>query len=349
MAFPKKQICIVGAGIIGLSVANHLQETFPNFVITVMADRFTPNTLASDKSGGLIIPPADYETISPGDLARCSRWFAGSLKHYHKLYNSEDVGNVGLNYISGHVLKPIGREDEVQQIWWKDLVTGYRNLDEDECKNKSYFEGKEVIHCSTYILSARKYLPWLMNKFIKSGGITVKKKVHSLFELHSFDIIVNCTGLGARELVNDSKVYPMRGQLVSVKAPWVKEWILEELHSPRRTYIFPRSNNVILGGTNENQNENLETDPVEIQGIMDRCMGIVPSLANAEIQESWVGVRPMRKGGVRLEKEEPPPGVIQHPIIIHCYGHGHFGISLSWGCAEEVVGIIALCIHISKL
>ena len=348
MASREKQVCIVGAGVIGLSVATHLQETFPNVVITLIADRFTPNTLASDRAGGLFMPPM-IDHVAPGDMPKARQWLSGSLKHFDKLYNSEGGGKVGLNFVSGYYVKPTGEEAEEGPTWWKDLVTGYRNLDEDEMKWLSYFKEKETIHCGTYIINGREYLPWLMNKFIKSGGITVKKKIHSLFELHSFDIIVNCTGLGARELVNDSKLYPTRGQLVSVKAPWIKQWIDEIGHIPRRVYIFPRPNDVILGATNEKDNEDLDTDPVEIQRIINRCQTVMPSLANAEIQESWAGVRPMRKGGVRLEKEEPPPGVIRHPIIIHCYGHGSYGISLSWGCAEEVVGIIRQCIYKSKL
>jgi D-amino-acid oxidase len=48
-----------------------------------------------------------------------------------------------------------------------------------------------------------------------------------------------------------------------------------------------------------------------------------------------VGLRPARPA-VRLETEGTPGGV-----IVHCYGHGGAGVTLSWGCAEEVADVVA--------
>ena len=64
---------------------------------------------------------------------------------------------------------------------------------------------------------------------------------------------------------------------------------------------------------------------------MNKCASIIPELKDAEIIEDLVGLRPGRTE-VRLEKEERD-GV----DLIHNYGHGGSGVTLSWGCADEVV------------
>ena len=47
--------------------------------------------------------------------------------------------------------------------------------------------------------------------------------------------------------------------------------------------------------------------------------------------EDLVGLRPGRME-VRLEREEK-----NGKYLIHNYGHGGSGVTLSWGCADEVV------------
>jgi len=51
-----------------------------------------------------------------------------------------------------------------------------------------------------------------------------------------------------------------------------------------------------------------------------------------------VGLRPFRRSGVRLERDQLPDG----RIVIHNYGHGGSGFTLSWGCAREVVDLATL-------
>ena len=342
MAVPKLHVAVVGAGVIGLSVATHLLETFSDHLdVTIIADKFSPNTFASDRSGGLIMPP-DPEYVLPGNTGRLSKWVKGTLKRLNGLYNTENGGKIGLTLLQGYFIAPSKvKFEDLQDLWWKDFVIGFRHAEQSEIMISDY-EERGVVSFATYILSCPTYLPWLLEKFTQLGGVSEKQKIHNLSELASYDVVINCTGLGARELVNDQKMYPMQGHIVSVKAPWVKQFIDVIGYEPRRVYIMPRNEEVILGGTSEFYKEDRTIDPVEVQGILDRCQQIMPSLKNAEIKDTWVGVRPMREGGVRLEKENRGEG--GSPIIIHCYGHGSYGVTLSWGCAEEVGSLIKECI-----
>ncbi|HEY2792992.1 MAG TPA: FAD-dependent oxidoreductase, partial [Micromonosporaceae bacterium] len=66
-------------------------------------------------------------------------------------------------------------------------------------------------------------------------------------------------------------------------------------------------------------------------GIVARCAAIDPRLASARVLEHRVGLRPSRPS-VRLE------AVAQNGrTVIHNYGHGGSGVTLSWGCADDVV------------
>ena len=88
---------------------------------------------------------------------------------------------------------------------------------------------------------------------------------------------------------------------------------------------------MILGGVAQEGNWSLEPTEEDRNFILEKCSKIIPDLKNAEIIEDIVGLRPGRTE-VRLEKEQ-----ISGKTIIHNYGHGGSGVTLSWGCAEEVV------------
>jgi len=57
-----------------------------------------------------------------------------------------------------------------------------------------------------------------------------------------------------------------------------------------------------------------------------------PDLSDALVIGAVAGLRPYRRGGVRLELDALPDG---RPLV-HDYGHGGAGITLAWGCAEVV-------------
>ena len=327
-------VAVVGAGVIGLSVAAHLVElALPErLVVTLIADKFSPHT-ASDKSGGLVVPP---DVPAGVDASRSDRqekrWVCSTFKRLHTLYNSENGGEVGLKMVHGYY--PAKADSSVS--WWKDVVLGFRAADDSEAAMLS-LQGKPIYAFSSYTVQVKTYLPWLLQCFIKAGGIARQAKVNNLSELSSYDIVINCTGIGAAQLVDDPMLYPAAGHVVSVKAPWVTQFFLEPLSGKYRAQVFPHIDSVFLGGTFDSKNISLDVAPEEVAEIMRRCQAVVPSLSGAEIVDTWVGVRPMRKGGVRLEREEGT----HHPVVIHCYGHGHRGVSASWGCAEEVGGIVA--------
>lgn len=324
----KKEVCVVGAGIIGLSVATHLLEKYSDRLnVTVIADKFSPNTAASDKTGGLFIPPRTHSPCP--DLPTAKRWVAGSLRHFERLVDEAGSERVGIRRAKGYYF-PL---ESQTTIWWSELVPDFQKAnDKKAAEVLNHKETTNAYSYTSYVVTGPAYLAWLMHRFRLLGGNVRKQFVTSLSEL-PHEIVVNCTGLGARELVNDKEVYPSKGHLFLVDAPWVKEWIHH-----KSAYVFTRTDGIVLGTTVELGKEDFETSEICKQRIMNNCKSMLHSLANADVKKCWVGIRPMRTSGVRLEAESVVNN--QQQVVVHCYGHGSFGVTLSWGCAEDVGTII---------
>ena len=120
--------------------------------------------------------------------------------------------------------------------------------------------------CSPYQSQA-----WLMEWFKANGGIVIQRKLDSLKEIDGeYDVIVNCTRLSSKELVADQELYPVKGQAMLLKAPWVKHLIISETEG-HFTYIIPRKDGVVVGGTLQAGNWSTEVDPSDRDDILERC------------------------------------------------------------------------------
>ena len=167
--------------------------------------------------------------------------------------------------------------------------------------------------------------------------------------------MINCTGLGAREVAGDTDVHASRGQVIRIKANGFDRALLDNYGPNHVAYIVPRVSDIVLGGTDVEGDERLAVDESLNPGILTRCATMVEyynptfaaslralldepsdSVAPAEIVSVACGLRPVRST-VRLEREEMGSG----RLVIHNYGHGGAGVTLSWGCAAEVAALLA--------
>lgn len=324
-------VAIVGAGVIGLSVAARLVELPEDLVVTVIAEKLSPRT-TSELSGGFVVPPRLEHESGAASMATTKGRVEATFRRLQKLYNSPECKEVGVTLVHGYY---IGSTDSPGPPWWEHVVFGFRRADKFELAMLPE-QDQPVYAFSSYMLQCRTYIPWLMRQFKKRGGIVVQAKVNNLSDLSNFDIIINCSGLAAAQLAEDPKVYPAAGQLVSVRAPWVSHFYLAHNN---HAYIFPHVCSVILGTTFKPNETSIEVDSDETADILKHCQDIAPSLSGAEIIDTWVGIRPMRRDGMRLEKEVGT----SNPVVVHCYGHGTQAMALSWGCAEEIARIVMDC------
>jgi D-amino-acid oxidase len=176
------------------------------------------------------------------------------------------------------------------------------------------------------------HLAYLVARLAAAGGTVEPREVRALAEAAAAaPRVVNCTGTGARELVPHPAVRAVRGQHVVLANPGLDEYFIEVPTGPEWAGFFPHGDHIVLGGVAVDGDWSLEPDPAVAAGIVQRCAAIEPRLRGARVLAHQVGLRPERAGGVRLD-EEWRDGV----HVVHNYGHGGTGISLSWGCAREV-------------
>jgi D-amino-acid oxidase len=176
------------------------------------------------------------------------------------------------------------------------------------------------------------YLGYLQRR-LADAGVTVERRVLSgLAEAGPASAIVNCTGMGARKLVPDSELRSVRGQHVVVTNSGLTDFFSEDTGlSPDLLCIYPHGETVVLGGTAIDGDRDLDADDAAAEAILARCTQVEPRLAGAQVMAHRVGARPTRSR-VRVESDRLPDDT----LVVHNYGHGGAGVTLSWGCAVEV-------------
>lgn len=182
------------------------------------------------------------------------------------------------------------------------------------------------------------YLPHLHAEVRGAGARQVLRRVSGLDGVLDLrpDVVVNAAGLAAGALVGDASTYPVRGQIVRVVNPGLDLSVRDEEHPGGRAYVHPRTADCILGGTLDVGSWDTTPDPAETAAIVARCTDIAPALAGARVLESVAGLRPGRPE-VRVEVDR---SLLPVPVV-HDYGHGGSGITIGWGCAQEVAALVA--------
>ncbi|MDQ0792705.1 FAD-dependent oxidoreductase [Streptomyces sp. B1I3] len=199
-------------------------------------------------------------------------------------------------------------------------------------------EVEEGLRVTLPLIDMPVHLGWLEDRLAAAGGAVERRTVRGFEEAAAeAPVVVNCAGLGARELVPDPGVRPVRGQLVVVENPGIEEWFtLADPASSATTYLFPQPGGLVLGGTAETDDARTEPDPRTADEIVARCARVRPEIAGARVIGHRVGLRPARDAGVRIEAEVLPGG----GLLVHNYGHGGAGVTVARGCARAAAQLV---------
>ncbi len=354
-----RSVLVIGAGVSGLTSALCLLRK--GFAVTVLADSFAPRVTSVVAGALWEWPPAvcgyHRDELS---LARSKTWCRSSLQIFRELSLRPAETGVFVRPVSYYFKRPI-EEDAFHLAKMEDLkdeVAGFRHdraLIAEHGVNLDLGLQDAYTHLAPMV-DTDAYMQWLLRETRKAGCRVVEGRVKGLLSAQAealarefrAEAIVNCAGLGSRELAADS-MYPLRGALVRVKndgraMPRITDAHCISLdHSGREqsfVFIVPRGEDMlVLGGLAEPDQSDLEVGLQNYEPVRQmyrRCVQFMPRLANAEIDAAEpvrVGLRPMRKSGVRLEAEP-------RARIVHNYGHGGSGVTFSWGCALEVVDLV---------
>lgn len=304
------RVRVIGAGVIGLTSALRLAEAGHAVeVVAAAAGELTTSSVAA----ALWYP---YRALPE---AAVTRWAARSYRVFAELADDPATG----------VRIRLGRElfrRPTPDPWWRPAVPELGRVSAERLP-AGFVDGYQL---SVPVIDMAVHLTWLQDRLI---GLGVRIRYGQLTELAlaGADVLVNCTGLGARDLVGDRTLVPVRGQVIVLEQFGLTEWLLDQDDPQRLNYIVPRTDTVLVGGTAEDGDEDLTVRPDTATAILARCAKLIPGLDEARVLAHRVGLRPARPS-VRLETEFTEQGP-----VVHCYGHGGAGVTLSYGCAEDVV------------
>ena len=321
-----KQIAIVGAGVSGLTCG------------VLFAERGHRVSIFAEETGQQTTSAAAGAIWYPYDAGPADKVIAWALETYQVLADLSQDSQTGVSMIE---LRNCSRADEIQIPDWARAL-GARplsavaaalcaapNRPEAGCHNfKSGFALNIPLTDTTV------YLDYLANRFQKaSGSIIANVRLEKFDDVDPIsDLVINCAGIGARELVHDADLEPHRGQVAIVPKIDNLDCAIVCDDAPLM-YAIPRANDCVFGGTNE-VSDDRHADPAATTRIVAECSRVLNMNAPKLLAER-VGLRPFRKSGVRLERDKLRDG----RTVIHDYGHGGAGFTLSWGCAREVVAL----------
>jgi len=320
----KQRVAVVGAGVSGLTCATLFAEDGHDIVI--FAEEIGPRTTSA--AAGAIWFPYDVEPFEDS-----IRW---ALEGFETFENLGRQPNTGVSMIE---LRTFCRNGTIQIPEWAARL-GAVALDRSEISTELInTNDHDQIFSNGYtmrvpLIDTTIYLDYLTNRFIAAGGVINKNvRLEQLGEVPTeFESAINCAGIGARDLVPDPELEPHRGQVV----------IVEKLALPCAVvcddaplmYAIPRTNDCLFGGTNDISDDR-KPDPKTAAAILRECSRVL-NISPPRVIAERVGLRPFRRTGVRLQADRLGDG---RPVI-HNYGHGGAGFTLSWGCAQEVLRLM---------
>jgi D-amino-acid oxidase len=249
---------------------------------------------------------------------RVTAWAASSYAVFAELAKTEASEDTGVRMMPG--TEVLHRRTDVP--WWAGAVPDLEHTGPPQ----GYAGARSF---TAPVIDMPVYLRWLRARLAGLGATVTRMSLPALPPLDdsSDDVVVNCAGLGARLLADDPDVRPVRGQVVLVSGVDLDRWWLD---ADGPTYVVPRSRDVVVGGTDEVGDWSRTASPETATAILHRATRLVPELGDATVVGHRVGLRPVRST-VRLDAVGR---------VVHCYGQGGAGVTLSWGCAEEVAELV---------
>ncbi|KAF4171745.1 hypothetical protein CNMCM8694_002085 [Aspergillus lentulus] len=329
-AIMDRNIGVVGAGVIGLTCALVLAEA--GYGVTVLARELPGDNSkkwASPWAGAGILPHPD---TGGHDLQ------TNTFVYFWALAHNDPTSGVQVVDVTEYY---DDRSDD-STIWYKQIAPKYRRL-----QSKDLPAGARIgFQYQSTTVNPQVFLPWIKNLLDKKGVRFVQKEIRSINDARAIlktSLIINCSGLGASDLVPDRKVQPVRGQIVLVKGESDEMILYQGSHY---TYQIPRmfSGGTIIGGiaqegsTDHAVDLDLRNDILQRVNLVTRGRYKDLDLSKDIIQD-LVGFRPSRKGGYRLEKEKG---------VVHAYGFGSLGYTYCYGVALRVRELVEASISLRR-
>lgn len=349
---------VIGAGVSGWTTALILARR--GWRVIVAADRFGIDTVSTVAGALWEWPPSVCgRHHDQAVLDRSADWAQRSYVRFAQLAADHRTG-VSLRPAVFYFSRPI--EDDpaefAKMVAIKQVLPGFIH-DPELIAKHGVNPASGVVDAYSYLaptIDTDWYLAWLARQAEAAGVTVVRRSIRGpladqeerLLDEYEAEVLVNCSGLGARELACDPSVEPHRGALLrlvndgrSISRVAAAHAVANDTSTENQNMVFivPRGpSRLLLGGLVEPGEYDTILDLNNyppLAEMMSRCVDFLPILRGAQldaVDPVRVGLRPFREGGIRLEIQPATR-------IVHNYGHGGAGVTLSWGCAEEAADL----------
>ncbi len=269
-----KSCAVIGCGAVGLATARLMQDR--GWQVTIYAKDLPPHT-TSNIAGGQWSPTSVYddEFVTPA----FKQQFEAAMRLAYRYYQNLVGTRYGVRWISNYTIGSEPTPADNFNDRYAEMYPQLMNL----TTSQHPFAASHVRHYDTMLIEPAIYLPAIMQDFYAAGGTIEVVDFSELGQILRLPepVVMNCSGLGARDLFNDQDLYPIKGQL-SILLP--QEEVDYMILGNGGLYMFPRHDGILLGGTFERNEWNTLPDPVATRRILDGHAAFFQTM-----QDPWAG------------------------------------------------------------
>lgn len=256
---PHRQCAVIGCGAVGLATARLMQDQ--GWDVTIYAKDLPPHT-TSNIAGGQWSPTSVYddEYVTPEFKTQFESAMVLAYRYYQNLVSPR----YGVRWISNYTIGSQPAPPDSFNDRYSAMYPQLMNLS----PGRHPFPAPYVRHYDSMLIEPAIYLPAMIEDFYTAGGkievVDFVDRAHALSLPEP--VIMNCSGLGARDLFNDPELLPIKGQLTFLLP---QEEVDYMILGNGGLYMFPRQDGILLGGTFERNEWSLQPNPIETRRILD--------------------------------------------------------------------------------
>lgn len=249
-----RDAAVLGCGVIGLSTARILQER--GFNVTIYAEAIPPNT-TSNIAGGQWAPTSVFldDDVTPAFRTVFQKAAAIAYRRFEIMAGPR----YGVRWIDNYDLTMRADQGGQYGTEVREGVALFADVARIDPASTP-FTAPYVRRFTSMLIEPNTYLPAMLEDFYIAGGRIHVKRFTDVREIAHLPqhTIVNCTGLGSHALFGDQNLYPIRGQLTVLEPQPEVDYIVV---APGPSYMFPRNDGIIVGGTFQAHDWSTDVDP----------------------------------------------------------------------------------------
>jgi D-amino-acid oxidase len=265
---PPGEIAVIGAGVMGLTAATLLREA--GYGVHIYAESLQWTT--SDVAGGQWCP--SFVDFNPSTKPL----FEDILRTSFAMHSDRIGQGYGVSRRINYSKHGFGTSfDKVP----RDVVpepTRYAHLPFAHLNQPGFGYQTLLVEPPIFLSTLRAGL---------AGSVVFsQRKLHTPAEIDALPepVAINCTGMGSKELFQDTNMQPIKGQVVLVKP----QPALTYLYSSDRSYVFPRADHVVVGGTYEEDNDDPQVEPTKSQMILQMATDVFAGAPAPPVATPWM-------------------------------------------------------------